>query len=540
MDIGVGKLCVCALNEKKNKHSPFLHVRNTEQSSRRIVNICSLMAIFGLQIVISLVVFCFLTKLTKYYSLGRWLLCQGLFHYWPPTNEEFKQAIKQRYAKETTGKSKKQSHVSKSYEKHAAVNNESSNTVEEFPIPIDTSIELKLIPLIHRDAIQVKYVDDFFSLVDFISGSIAVFILTEVYLYAMPLLRPSNEYLNEINLSLFWSLVSLLLAFSVLTKFVREYLKVDEGILCIIFGALSFLLALCLQYIDERFFHFNLKDTYGNRTIVYNDENDEESNYLDRRFIYLVMVLSLVNAFQSVILFFPAFRFGQLQYLFITKNQKKEGRQLGVFLLTILNFVLPIFVCLLWFKPMIERFTEEQLLQLKFASILLCIVLRVALFKPYMQMYLDTAFDRVKILYEQQQLTATRVTNLSYQRNVTSIFRYLGVVVSQYILPAFIELLICFYLRVFSAQKNASVDQPSLPPKWLQNLDQYMTTTANSNTSLLLSWNDMHSLFHPEHMTVLLSYFLFWHHAIFCLVSCGSLIYNTYIQREQHVSMKSD
>lgn len=498
------------------------------------------MAIFGLQIVISLVVFCFLTKLTKYYSIGRWLLCKGLFHYWPPTNEEFKQAIKQRYAKETNAKSKKQSHLSKSFQKNAPISNESSNAAEEFPIPIDTSIELKLIPLVHRDAIQVKYVDDFFSLVDFISGSIVVFLLTEIYLYVVPLVRHNTEHLHEINLSLFWSLVSLLLALSVLTKFVREYLKVDEGILCIIFGALSFLLALCLQYIDERFFHFNLKDTYGNRTIVYNDDNDEESNYLDRRFIYLVMVLSIVNAFQSVILFFPAFRFGQLQYLFITKNQKKEGKQIGVFLLTIVNFALPIFVCLLWFKPMIERFTDEQLLQMKFISILLCIVLRLALFKPYIQIYLDTAFDRVKILYEQQQLTATRVTNLAYQRNVTSIFFYLGVVASQYILPALIELLICFYLKVFSSQKNAPITQPSLPPKWMQSFDQYMATPANSNSSLLSTWNEMHSLFHHEHMTVLLSYLLFWHHAIFCLVSCGSLIYNTYIQREQHVNVKSD
>jgi len=229
------------------------------------------MAIFGLQIIISLVVFCFLTKLTKYYSFGRWLLCNGLFRYWPPTNDEFKQSIKQRYAKESNNKSKKQSNILKSYHKTSSINNnDSSNTVEEFPIPTDTSIELKLIPLIHHDVIQVKYVDEFFSLVDFISGSIIIFLLTEFYLYIAPIIRQNTEHLNELNLSLFWCSISLLLSLTILTKFVREYLKVDEGILCIIFGALSFLLALCLQYIDEKFFDFNLKETYGNRTIVYN------------------------------------------------------------------------------------------------------------------------------------------------------------------------------------------------------------------------------------------------------------------------------
>ncbi|UJR37977.1 hypothetical protein I4U23_030659 [Adineta vaga] len=501
------------------------------------------MAIFGLQIVISLVVFCFLTKLTKYYSFGRWLLCKGLFRYWPPTNEEFKQAIKQRYAKETNTKSKKHSNISKSYQKTSSINNNDSSTVnEEFAIPTDTSIELKLIPIVHRDVIHVKYIDEFFSLVDFISGSIVIFVLTEIYLYVMPMIRQNNEQLNEINLSLFWCLVSFLLASIVLTRFVREYLKVDEGILCIIFGALSFLLALCLQYIDERFFHFNLKETYGNRTIIYNDDNDEEINYLDRRFIYIVMCLAFINAFQSIILFFPAFRFGQLQYLFVLKNRhsKRDWKQIVIFLLTLINFILPLFTCLLWFKPIIQRFNENNLLQLKIISIISCIILRVCLFKPYMQIYLDTAFDRVKTLYDQQQSTTTRITNTTYQRHVTSIFFYLGVVTSQYILPVFIELIICFYLKVFSSNDNILPIHAPTPPRWLQYFDNYMMNSTETNSSLVTTWKEIGTLFNTQHLTVLISYILFWHHTIFCLVSCGSLLYNTYIQREQYIHIKTD
>lgn len=496
------------------------------------------MAIFGLQIVISLVVFCFLTKLTKYYSFGRWLLCRGLFRYWPPTNEELKQAIKQRYAKESNSKSKKQSNISKSYHKYpSANNNDSSNTVEEFPIPADTSIELKLIPLTHNDVIQVKYIDEFFSLVDFITGSITVYVLTELYLYIIPILRQNNEHLNEINLSIFWCFISLLLGLAVLTKFVREYLKVDEGILCIIFGALSFLLALCLQFIDEKFFDFHLKETYGNRTVVYNDDNDEEVNYLDRRFIYFVMLLSILNAYQTVVLFFPAFRFGHLQYLFLIKAKAKAKinfRQIVVFILTLINFILPIFICLLWFKPIIKRFDENLVLNLKIFSIVISIFLRICLFKPYIQTYLDTAFDRVKILYEQQQLTTTRITNLSYQRNVTSIFFYLGVVTSQYILPAFLELILCFYLKTFSSKHSAFHITSPTPPKWLQSFDNYMTNSTYTNSSLISTWNELHTFFSNQHIAVVLSYLLFWHHAIFCFISCGSLLYNTYIQREQY------
>ncbi|CAF1527524.1 unnamed protein product, partial [Adineta steineri] len=59
---------------------------------------------------------------------------------------------------------------------------------------------------------------------------------------------------------------------------------------------------------------------------------------------------------------------------------------------------------LLWFKPITERLDENYLLQLQLISVVSCICLRICLFKPYVQTYLDTAFDRVKTLYDQQQL----------------------------------------------------------------------------------------------------------------------------------------
>jgi len=76
--------------------------------------------------------------------------------------------------------------------------------VREFPIPTATAIELKLISIIYHDVIHVKYIDKFFSLVNFISGSIIIFLLTDFYRYIMQIIRQNIEYLNELNLSLFW------------------------------------------------------------------------------------------------------------------------------------------------------------------------------------------------------------------------------------------------------------------------------------------------------------------------------------------------
>lgn len=207
--------------------------------------------------------------------------------------------------------------------------------------------------------------------------------------------------------------------------------------------------------------------------------------------------------------------------------------------MTIVNFASPIFICLLWFKPIVQHLNDDLLLKLRLSTIIFSLVLRLCLFKPYTQNYLDTAFDRVKILYDQQQSTSARITNQSYQRNVTSIFYYLGVVVSQYILPIFIELILCFYLRIFSAN-NYSLTLTSSPPKWLQHVDDYLKNSTDTNSSIASTWNEMKIFFNNKYIFVILSYFLFWHHAIFCLISCGSLIYNTYIQRDQHVNEKND
>jgi len=67
-----------------------------------------------------------------------------------------------------------------------------------------------------------------------------------------------------------------------------------------------------------------------------------------------------------------------------------------------------------------------------------------------------------------------------------------------------------------------------------------MMNSTNTNSSLISTWNEIGTIFNNQHIAVLLSYLLFWHHTMFCLVSCGSLIYNTYIQREQHINVKND
>ncbi len=51
------------------------------------------MAVFGAQLVYTLIMFLLLTKLGKFYSYGRYLLCHKLYRYVCPSTEDLKKAV---------------------------------------------------------------------------------------------------------------------------------------------------------------------------------------------------------------------------------------------------------------------------------------------------------------------------------------------------------------------------------------------------------------------------------------------------------------
>lgn len=59
--------------------------------------------IFGPQLIYTVIVFVVLTKLGKYYSLGRFLLHYRLFRYLSPSSDDLKKAVRN-YYKSVQGK----------------------------------------------------------------------------------------------------------------------------------------------------------------------------------------------------------------------------------------------------------------------------------------------------------------------------------------------------------------------------------------------------------------------------------------------------
>jgi len=51
------------------------------------------MAVFGPQLIYTVIMFVLLTKLGKFYSLGRYILCNKLFRYLSPNSDELKKTV---------------------------------------------------------------------------------------------------------------------------------------------------------------------------------------------------------------------------------------------------------------------------------------------------------------------------------------------------------------------------------------------------------------------------------------------------------------
>jgi len=82
--------------------------------------------------------------------------------------------------------------------------------------------------------------------------------------------------------------------------------------------------------------------------------------------------------------------------------------------------------------------SSESFETLRILLVILTVILRISLMPVYLQAYLNIAQDRIEDIKKE----AGRITNVSLQRTVSSIFFYLCVVTLQFVAP----LIFCLYL----------------------------------------------------------------------------------------------
>lgn len=397
------------------------------------------MAILGAQLVLTLVMVSVIQKFTPHFSFAKWILCStGLYRYLHPTDTELR--TKAGVPKEKPSKSKINHH------KQNVGGEKSSST---FLVPRSVDIQLETSPVTQSEVVYLRYFTEYQWLVDFSLYAGIVYIISEIYHYYIPLK-------GEVNLSMVWCLLVVFFAFKLLSSLTVLYFQTDESIgersMCIVAGLVYLLVAMVVLIVDESMLETGLEDAYS------------RFNHSASKFLTEQGLPSSGPASKIVVKFFIAIGCGMLGALFTFPGLRiakmhwdslrlcREKRLLQVLLN--ISFILPFILVILWIRPISRNYLtvrvfegmEKPLLQpeafetIRLLLVVLTVLLRFALMPIYLQSYLNIAQDRIEDL----RTEAGRITNVEYQKKISSIFYYLCVVTLQFAAP----LIICLFLTL--------------------------------------------------------------------------------------------
>ncbi|XP_055625643.1 transmembrane protein 161B [Toxorhynchites rutilus septentrionalis] len=395
------------------------------------------MALLGAQLVITLIMVSVVQKLSPHFSLARWILCStGLTRYLHPTDDELRKLSGVPREKSKPKKDKRNGHVEQ----------EKPST---FHIPRSLDIQLETADISSYDVVHLRYYTEYQWLVDFSLYASIVYIISEVYLFFVPLKE-------ELNLSMLWCLLVIFFAFKLLASLTLQYFRSEESIgersTCIVTGLIYLLIAMVILIVPETTLEVGLDQAYKSF-------NESASVFLEAQGLN-----STGPASKIVVRFFIAVSCGILGALYTFPGLRMARMhwdslkfcQDRIWLKCLLNlsFAMPFLLVLLWIKPISRDYltvrvfsgmsapilSPEAFESIRLAAVIFAVLLRFVLMPVYLQAYLNLAYSRT----EEQKKEAGRITNVELQKQISSIFYYLCVVTLQYVAP----ILMCLYLAL--------------------------------------------------------------------------------------------
>ncbi|CAL1292094.1 unnamed protein product [Larinioides sclopetarius] len=366
------------------------------------------MAIFGVQLVVTMVMASVLQKISAHFSVARWLLSYRLTRYLHPTDEELLSvAGLQRNPEKPKGKKGK--------------NRKDESGDSEFMVPKSIDLQLDVAPVQPNDMIQLHYYSEYQWLLDFSLCALVVYVVTEIYYF----LIPAKE---EVNLSILWCVLVVGFAAKILLSLTALYFRGEEAVgersLCLTAGFLFFFIAMVVLIADEEFLEFGLEP--GRNCLLNNILNfccfyffsGPASKLMFK--LCLALWCGLVGSFFT----FPGLRLARMH-----KDALKYCAE-RPFLRTLLHisFISPVFVLLMWVKPVSRHyFTErtwpgipETLMTpdafdtTRLVLIIVVLAIRFFLMPHYLQSYLNLAPEKVRNLKKE----AGRISNVELQKMV--------------------------------------------------------------------------------------------------------------------------
>ncbi|NXL21931.1 T161B protein, partial [Setophaga kirtlandii] len=467
--------------------------------------------VIGVQLVVTMVMASVIQKIVPHYSLARWLLCSGsLRWYQHPTEEELRiLAGKQR------GKSKKD----RKYNGH----------IENKPltIPKDIDLHLETKSVTERDTIALHYFPEYQWLVDFTVAATVVYVVTEVYYSIM---KPSQE----MNISMVWCLLVLGFAVKVLFSLTTHYFKVEDGgerSVCVTFGFFFFVKAMAILIVTENYLVWNPIPC----VLKFRDHFITGSTLN----VLLAVLCSLIGAFLT----FPGLRLAQMHLDALNLATEKITQTL-----LHINFLAPLFMVLLWVKPITKDYimspplgkesiplmSEDTFDTIRLWIIILLCVLRLAMMRHHLQAYLNLAQKSV----DQMKKEAGRISMVDLQKMVARVFYYLCVIALQYVAPLVMLLHTTLLLKTLGnyswgiypgLNSDTPVENSLLPNSAYSEsppADGKMKVTV---VQITMALGSLKNIFTPLLFRGLLSFLTWWIAACLFSTSLFGLFYHQYL-----------
>ncbi|XP_071942232.1 transmembrane protein 161B-like [Antedon mediterranea] len=387
------------------------------------------MALFGFQLVATFIAVTALQKLNAYFSLAQWLIARGnLTWYKLQSEQDIRSQIKpengKNYRKGRKGEAKK----------------------ESLTVPRGLDVQLIPRPVLEVHVIPLRYYTELQWMVDFTFVAAFIYSVTAGY-YAY------YDPLTEFNLSLIWVLVVQVFALKYLFSLLKLYFATEEKgelWMCLASGLCFLLIAMAMMLIGDDKLDFRLDEAL--------QKVSEEYEFLLEKYLsvkrgpiskgLIKLSLAFICGIIGAILTFPGLRIARTHLDSLRYSADRT------FLLVLLhsNFILPVFIILLWIKPLGRDYIlsnyvgqlmngqEKQIMsdaafERGRLGLVWCFCLMRLMFLPtHLQSYLNMAQERL----DQLRKEAGKITYQQMLLIVMSVFRYLCVVALQYLAPVIV------------------------------------------------------------------------------------------------------
>lgn len=404
------------------------------------------MAIFGPQLVTTMIIASIVHKLLRHYSFGQWFISSGLVRFIFPSDADLRSHV---YGGSQSGNASKSTGRSRqNYITH-------SHIPSDAQIKNSSEIKLDSTPITSSDLAAVRFSAELKWMLDLLVAVLLIFAITSAYFWIRPIAS-----LDEVNLSAAW--VGFLLFYIIKLLFTLNKVYFSDELARernsqMVISAGLFVCLLGILVIDEKFLDFGLEETRikligAVQRMAANISQDLVVSETMFPVWGFKMSLAITGCALGALCVFPSLNYSRVHF-----ETRISSNNFLLKTLLHVNFILPAICASLWLKPALSRpssnssvWKADSMALIRTVSLVGFCCLRLLLFRWHMQVYLNRARQCLMVL----RAEGGKVTVASFYKKLTSLFSFYCCAAIQYLGPVMVLLLLNLLLVISSDYYN--------------------------------------------------------------------------------------